>query len=49
MSKRFYYFNNIIISSFDISVAFPYPNIFLCIPAFATDAAAVSPKGIKTL
>ena len=25
------------------------PNTFLCIPASAADAAAVSPKGIKTL
>ena len=38
------------ISSFYIiSVAFPDPNIFLCIPASAADAAAVNPKGIKTL
>ena len=28
---------------------FPDPNIFLCIPASADDAAAVSPKGINTL
>ena len=28
---------------------FPDPNIFLCIPASAADAAAVNPKGIKTL
>ena len=27
----------------------PDPNIFLCIPASAADAAAVNPKGIKTL
>ena len=27
----------------------PDPNIFLCIPAYAADAAAVNPKGIKTL
>ena len=34
-------------SSFDIiSVVFPDPNIFLCIPASAADAAAVSPKGL---
>ena len=39
-----------LISSFDIiSVVFPDPNIFLCIPASAADAAAVNPKGIKTL
>ena len=25
------------------------PNIFLCIPASAADAAAVNPKGINTL
>ena len=38
------------ISLFDIiSVVFPDPNIFLCIPASAADAAAVNPKGIKTL
>ena len=37
-------------SLFDIiSVVFPDPNIFLCIPASAADAAAVSPKGINTL
>ena len=37
-------------SLFDIiSVVFPDPNIFLCIPASAADAAAVNPKGIKTL
>ena len=27
----------------------PNPKIFLCIPASAADAAAVNPKGIKTL
>ena len=27
----------------------PDPKIFLCIPASATDAAAVNPKGIKIL
>ena len=38
------------ISSFEIiKVTFPEPNIFLCIPASAADAAAVNPKGIKTL
>ena len=38
------------ISSFDIiSVVVPDPKIFLCIPASAADAAAVNPKGIKTL
>ena len=30
-------------------VIFPNSNIFLCIPASATDAAAVYPKVIKTL
>ena len=35
-------------SLFDlISVVFPDPNIFLCIPA--SDADAVGPKGINTL
>ena len=38
------------ISLFDIiSVVFPHRKIFLCIPASATDAAAVNPNGIKTL
>ena len=38
------------ISLFDIiSVVFPDPKTFLCIPASAADAAAVNPKGIKTL
>ena len=38
------------ISSFDIiSVVFPDPNTFLCIPASAADAVAVNPKGISTL
>ena len=38
------------ISSFDTInvVIFPDPNIFLCLLASAADAAAVSPKGIKT-
>ena len=27
----------------------PDPNIFLCIPTSAADAAVVNPKGIKTL
>ena len=27
----------------------PDPKIFLCIPAYAADAAAVNPKEIKTL
>ena len=27
----------------------PDPNMLLCIPASAADAAAVNPKGIKTL
>ena len=38
-------------SLFDIIsvVLLPDPNIFLCIPASAPDAAAVSPKGINTL
>ena len=30
-------------------VVFPDPNIFLCIPASAADAAAVIHKGINTL
>ena len=31
------------ISLFDIiSVVLPYPNIFLCIPAFAADAAGIN-------
>ena len=39
------------ISSFDIiNVVAPDPNIFfLCIPASAANAAAVDPKGVKTL
>ena len=39
------------ISLFDIIsvVVFPDPNIFLCIPASVADAAAINPKGIKTL
>ena len=37
------------ISSFDImSVVVPDPKTFLCIPAFAADANAVNPNGIKT-
>ena len=32
-----------------IKVVFPDPNVFLCISASAADAAAVNPKGIKTL
>ena len=37
------------ISLFDIiSVVFPDPNIFLCIPASAADADAVKPEEIKT-
>ena len=38
-------------SLFDIIsvVLLPDPNIFLCISASATDAAAVNPKGIYTL
>ena len=37
-------------SLFDIiSVVFPDPKIFLCIPASAADAAAVDPKGINML
>ena len=34
---------------FDVinAVVFPDPNIFLCIPAPAADAAAVNPKGIE--
>ena len=39
------------ISLFEIIsvVLLPDPNIFLCIPASAADAAAVNPKGINTL
>ena len=40
------------ISSFDIIsvvVLLLNPKIFLCIPASAADAAAVNPKGTKTL
>ena len=38
------------VSLFDIiSIVFPDPKIFLCIPASAADAAAVNPKGIETL
>ena len=38
------------ISSFEIiKVVVPDPNIYLCIPACAADAAAVNPNGIKTL
>ena len=38
------------ISSFYIiSVVFSDPNIFLCIPASAADAAVVNPKGNETL
>ena len=38
------------ISSFDIiSVAVPDPQIYLCIPSSAADAAAVNPNGTKTL
>ena len=38
------------ISLFDvISAVFPDPNIVLCIPASAADAAAINPEGIKTL
>ena len=37
-------------SLFDIiSVIFPDPNILLCIPVSAADAADASPKGINTL
>ena len=37
-------------SLFDmISVVFPDPNIFLCIPASAADAVAINPNGINTL
>ena len=32
-----------------VVVVFPDPNIFLCIPTSAADAAAVHPKGINTL
>ena len=41
------------ISSFEIIkvvlLLLPDPKIFLCIPTSAADAAAVYPKGIKTL
>ena len=38
------------ISSFEIiKVVVPDPKIFLCILAFAADAAAVNPNGVKTL
>ena len=38
------------IASFEIiKVVVPDPNIFLCIPASAADAAAFNRKGIKTL
>ena len=38
------------ISSFEIiKVVVPYPNIYLCVPASAADAAAVDPNGIKAL
>ena len=32
-----------------MKVVYPDPNIYLCIPASAADAAAANPKGIKTL
>ena len=32
-----------------VVLLWPAPNDFLCIPASAADAAAVNPKGIKTL
>ena len=39
-----------LISSFDIiSAVVPDHKIFLCIPIFAADAAAVNPNGIKAL
>ena len=38
------------ILSVDImSAVVPEPKIYLCIPAFAADATAVNPNGIKTL
>ena len=38
------------ISSLDVfSAVVPEPNISLCIPVSAADAAAVTPNGIKTL
>ena len=41
---------SLISSFYIINVAiFPDPKIFLCIPASASDAAALNPKGIKTL
>ena len=36
-------------SIINVVVVFPHPNIFLCIPASAADAATVNPKGINTL
>ena len=49
-SKDFTILIRSFMSLFDIiSVVFPVPNIFLCIPASAADAAAVNPKGINTL
>ena len=38
-----------IISVTDKGLSCPDPNIFLCIPTSAADAAAVNPRGIKTL
>ena len=32
-----------------VVLLWPGPNIFLCIPVSAADAAAVNPKGIKIL
>ena len=39
------------ISLFDIisAAVFSDPNVYLCIPASAANAAAVNPRGIKTL
>ena len=42
------------VSSFEnieivLLLSLPDPKIFLCIPAFAADVAAVNPNGIKTL
>ena len=48
-SRAWIIFITSFISSFEIiKVVLPDPNIFLCIPASASDAAAVNPKGIKT-
>ena len=40
---------NVICGAEEEWLLLPDPNIFLCIPASAADAAAVNPKGINTL